>query len=124
MICTASPADPLSINGWEPFVHLSYLAKQSVFSKYPWLELRGILRHLAPATGFMIGVGWHENVRLQLVPLRDPLTSTPKLNNNSRHRAYGLRWQKIHAERKKTKETHFSPSRRRTLCIFFVKRFR
>lgn len=31
-----------------PFAHLDSCIKKSVFSTHPWLELRGVLRDLAP----------------------------------------------------------------------------
>lgn len=45
--CSA-PAGRLAQDGRELFVHLQYCVQQKVFSKYPWLELRGVLHDLAP----------------------------------------------------------------------------
>lgn len=48
VLCPACHAGQLAQDGREPFVHLQYCNQQNVFSKYPWLELRGVLRDLAP----------------------------------------------------------------------------
>lgn len=46
--CVACQVSQLAETARIPFIHLDNCIKKSVFSTHPWLELRGILRDLAP----------------------------------------------------------------------------
>lgn len=50
--CQGCDAIQLAHNGQQPFPHFHDCTKQNEFSsKYPWLELRTILRNVAPDIG-------------------------------------------------------------------------